>query len=176
MSDSASLEIGFTQVLYGVVVASAITQLRFGFGVRNVMLLLTLTFILGDWIEYQVGIQNASETATTYVIAFVLDVVILIVWYLMTVVPAANLDWFFATAGAFFLLQAVWDRLVLEFAVLDLVKQPHLRLAVFFMLIAGVERVSDVSPLLMLLIAAVAFVLFKLTRWRTLVAESPDAI
>lgn len=176
MSEEPTLEIGFTQVLYGVVVSSAIFDLQFDITIRNFMLLLALAFILGDWIEYQIGIQEASETMVNYVLAFVIDVVILIEWYLITIIPVADLKWFFGMAGTFFVLQAMWDRLILDVGLGALIRKPHLTLALFFIGLAGIQIYTNLSPWLLLMIATVVFIGRKSLRWRELISKSPEAL
>lgn len=114
VSKRSRLDIGFTEVLYGVVVANAIYQIEFGLTLRNWMLILALGLILGDWIEYQSAVRDAPETTGNYVTAFVLDIVILIVWYLMTILASPDLHWFFGIGAVFFALQAAWDALILQ--------------------------------------------------------------
>ncbi len=176
MSDSAALQIGFTEVLYGVVVANAIYQLEFALVFRNYMLLLAFAFILGDWIEYQISLGEVPSGTSNYVAAFVLDVVILIVWYFLTIIPASELDWFFVIAGVFFLLQASWDWLLLGLHLRALVSKPHLQLTAVFVGFAVLYRYTTLEPIILLVAAAIAFLARKFPRWRVLVRKSPGAI
>lgn len=176
MRDDRRLDIGFTQVLYGVVVANSIYQLELGLSFRNLMLLLTLAFILGDWIEYQISRQEVSQTTSNYVLAFVLDVVILVVWYLITIVPASELELFFAIAAVFFLLQATWDRLILGLDLQTLFSKPHFQLGVIFTLIAALQMYTALRSEVLFATAALLFFLRKAPEWRSLVRKSPEAL
>lgn len=174
--DDSGLEIGFTEVLYGVVVANAIYQIEFGLTVRNWMLILALGFILGDWIEYQSAVRDAPETTGNYVTAFVLDVVILIVWYLMTILASAELGWFLGIGAVFFFLQAVWDVLILQYGLRRVVGKPHAQLMLFFIFLAGVQAVVMVSPVVVLALATTGFLVRKAPEWQKLVTQSPEAL
>jgi len=176
MSDDEVLEIGFTQVLYGVVVASAISQLTFAPELRNVMLLFSLAFILGDWIEYQIAIREASGTTSNYVTGFIFDVTILVIWHLLTTLSISELDWFFLIAGTFFYSQGIWDRLILQVEVGELVTRPHLQLALFFIILAVVERISAILPAVLLASSIAVFFVRKYPMWKKLIRKSPDAL
>lgn len=176
MSGAESLQIGFTEVLYGVVVANAIYQLEFELVFRNFMLLLAFTIILGDWIEYQIALGDVPGTTSNYVVAFVFDVVILVVWYFLTIVPASALDWFFIIASAFFLLQATWDWFLLELDIRGLITKSHLQLTVVFLVFAVSYRQTSVEPTILFVAAAMVFLTRKFPEWRALVQKSPEAI
>lgn len=180
------LDIGFTEILYGVVVANAIYELTFEVHLRNYMLVLALAFILTDWIEYQIATVDAGGTAQNYVIAFVLDVVILVIWYLLTILSAAQLEWYVAIAGVFFLLQGVWDRLLLGVTGTELLRQASVQLGLCLLIMAALVRYAEASGLTaefpvdfaatILCIVTVFFLGLKTRTWRALADEQSDNI
>jgi hypothetical protein len=141
MTATDGLEVGFTEVLYGVVVANGIYQLSLDVSLRTVMLLFALVVILGDWVEYQVSVEKIPDTARNYALAFVLDVVILVVWYYLTIVPSSELPLFFGFLAAFFFLQAVWDALLLQLPALQLLQRGHVHLVAVFIFLGAAADV-----------------------------------
>lgn len=176
MSDTESLQIGFTELLYGVVIANVIDQLEFGLVLRNYMILLAFVFILADWIEYQIAVEEVPKERSNYIVAFVLDVVILIVWYYLTIVPVSALDWFFAIAGGFFFLQATWDWFLMDMELRSLVTKPQLQLTAVFILFSALHRYVAVESTILLATATIAFLVLKLPEWRAILRNSPEAI
>lgn len=176
MPEQGPLEVEFTLVLYGVVVANAIYELTFGIEFRNAMLLFAFAVILGDWVEYRIDIRDVPSTGANYALAFVMDVIILIAWYFLTILPPADLMWFFAVAAVFFLLQALWNRLLLDTDLRTLLAGAQVQLAVAFLAFAAVYSTGVVPQGLALGAAAVAFLARKAPVWHRLLRESPDAL
>lgn len=176
MSDEEPLKVEFTLVLYGVVVANAIYELTFGIEFRNAMSLFAFAVILGDWLEYRIDLRNTRSTPANYALAFVLDVVILITWYFLTILPPADLDWFFGVAAAFFLLQALWDRLLLRSSLRTLLRRPELQLTLAFLAFAAVYSTGNVPRTLALAVATGVFLARKAPVWHRLLQKSPEAL
>jgi len=176
MSDRGPLEVEFTLVLYGVVVANAIYELTFGIEFRNAMLLFAFAIILGDWVEYRIEIREVTSTPTNYALAFVMDMTILITWYFLTILPPGELVWFFAVAGTFFFLQALWNRLMLRNDLRTLLGGAQLQLSVGFFVFAATFELGLVSRELALGLAIVAFLGRKAPVWRQLLSNSPNVL
>jgi hypothetical protein len=107
------LDLAFTDVLYGVVVANAIAQLEFGVTLANGMVLFAVAVVLDDWVDYAVHVGEASRTRSTILGAFVLDVAILVTWTLATLALPGALPEFLGLLAAVTVLQGVWDRVAL---------------------------------------------------------------
>lgn len=176
MSNGGQLDVEFTLVLYSVVVAFAIDNLTFELAVHNAMVLLALAVILGDWVEYRIDVRKVAPTAANYAVAFVLDVVILITWYFLTIVEPAEFEWFLVVGAVFFALQALWDRLLREYRGLELLARAELQLAGAFLVLAAVYHTIDPPATLAIALAAAVFLLRKAPVWYRLVVEAPDAL
>jgi|APHM01.1.fsa_nt_gi hypothetical protein len=175
MAREGATEVEFTLILYGVVVANAIYQLTFEVAVRNFMLGFAFLVILGDWIEYQIAKEDTTGSTVEYILMFVLDVVILIVWYFLTIISPADFEWFLAIASVFFFLQALWDFTILNLRS-ELLWRPALHLGVFFSLLAVIQSAYSFPPQYALIVAFVAFVGRKSPHWYRLLSESPTRI
>lgn len=176
MTESGGISIDFTNVLYGVVVANAIYQLDFAISVHNAMLLFALGLIIGDWIEYRISVQKVHETARNYAVALVLDVIILIVWFLITIVPTGRIDWFFIGVAVFFFIQAVWDVALLALRLNEIVRRAHAHLVGAFLVLAALAWQFSPSAWILLAIGTVVFLGRKSVYWRQLLRESPERL
>lgn len=176
MSGEDGLNVVFTDVLYGVVVANGIYQLTLDVTLRTMMLLFALVVILGDWVEYQVSVETVPDTARNYALALVLDVVILVVWYFLTILPSSDLSLFFGFLAAFFFLQAVWDALLLELPALQLLRQGHVQLVAPFVVLGAAAEALDQFQVALLAIGFVLFVFRKTFVWQDLLQENPEPV
>lgn len=175
MAREGATEVEFTLILYGVVVANAIYQLTFAVELRNFMLGFAFLVIVGDWIEYQIEKADTTGSTGEYILMFVLDVAILIVWYFLTIISPADFEWFLAIAAVFFFLQALWDLAILGLRS-ELLWRPGLHLGVSFSILAVVQSVYSIPPQDALIVAFVAFVGRKSPHWYRLLSQSPTRI
>lgn len=168
MADGGGLRVEFTDILYGVVIANGIYGLELGVSLGNYLLVFALVVIVDDWIDYRVGMRSAEATNRNYVVALVVDIVVLTVWYLLTTVRPAAFEWYLALLVVFSLLQGLWDATVLDSTWRELLGRPYLPTAVAF---SGLLVAYDVWALpvwFVLTLAVAGFAALRLAHWRAL--------
>ena len=163
MTDQDVFSIGFTEVLYGVVVANAIYELTFAVELRNVLLLLAFAFIVGDWVEYQFSIEQGVETPWIYFKTLVLDITILVVWYFLTIISVDRIEWFFAVSAAFFFLQYLWD--VFSLGGMRMDEYAEVELAVTFAALAALAMAEVLPVVWLVVLAGILFFTRKIPVW-----------
>lgn len=179
MAESRSrpaLHVEFTDVLYGVVIANAIYRLTFGLTVGNAMVLLALAFVVDDWVAYRLSLDEVDPTARNYAVALVLDVLVLVVWYLLTVVPTDSSVPFLLVAAAFFFLAGVWDAALLDVSAVGLLRRSHWQLSIAYLVLAGLGWLSSPPVIAMLAVAAGCFLVRRALVWPDLFSESPNVV
>ena len=172
MTDQDVLSVGFTEVLYGVVVANAIYELTFAVELRNVLLLLAFAFIVGDWVEYQFSIEQGVETPWKYFKALVLDITILVVWYFLTIISVGRIEWFFAVSAAFFFLQYLWDIFVLGDMRMRTEEYAEIELAVTFATLAALAIAEALPVVWLVILSGLLFLGRKIPVWEFYLAQA----
>ena len=147
MPDSNS--VGLTEVLYGVVIAGAIYEMELAFSFRNAVLLFALGILVADWVEYQLSTQSLELSDLQYSAMMVLDIVILLVWYLLTTVPSEEFEVFVLLTAVFFVLVGVWSVSVMDATVRDLLLDidwsADWQIAIAFFVLYGVETQTGIT-------------------------------
>lgn len=105
-----------------------------------------------------------------------MDVIILITWYFLTVLGPEDLGWFFAVAAVFFMLQALWDQLLLDTDIRTLLMGAQVQLTIAFLLFAVVYTANLAPKELALGVAGAVFLARKVPVWHRLFQESPSAL
>ncbi|WP_049934781.1 hypothetical protein [Haloplanus natans] len=113
MADS-SPDIEFTTILYGVVASNALFRLTPAVDIRNAMLLFAFGILAADWFEYRLSAAAVPDTVGADLRQFGLDMLILVVWAFLPVLPATALPTYLAVVAVFVVLQGVWDAALLE--------------------------------------------------------------
>jgi len=151
---------GLTEVLYGIVIANAIYELTLEVNFRNATLLLALGILIADWVEYHLSVQGIEMSDLRYAVMLVLDVTLLLVWYLLTTVPEGEFPVFILLTVVFFGLVGVWSGLVMGVSprklVLDRDWGADWQISVILLLLYG-ARTRIAIPREVLL-AAIAFI------------------
>jgi hypothetical protein len=168
MAESSS-GIEFTGVLYGVVASNALFRLTPEVDLRNAMLLFAFGILAADWVEYRLSATAVPDTVDADLCQFGLDMLILIVWAFLPVLPATALRTFLGVVAVFVALQGVWDARLLG------VTPAHgIRTRAEWELVAGYGILLGASllvpfPRFLLFVAGVAlFVCLKGLVWRAL--------
>jgi len=112
MADSDGIE--FTAILYGIVASNALFRVSYGIDLRNAMLVFAFLILAADWVEYRLSVAAVPSTIESVLAQFGLDVLILIVWTFLPVVPPDGVAVYVGIVAAFVALQGTWDRLLIE--------------------------------------------------------------
>jgi len=151
--------VGLTEVLYGVVIANGIYELTLEPSFRNAVLVFALGLITADWMEYHLSTQGLELTDLKYAMMLVLDISLLLIWYLLTIVPVEEFPLFVLLTGVFFTLVGVWSGLIMGASFRDLTVGVEFgadwQIAAVFFLLYGAQTQVDIShgPLLILMVA-----------------------
>lgn len=173
-----SLGIEFTDVIYGVVIGNAVLNLNLEPSAGNLLLIVALVIIMDDWVSYRLSVQMADPTGRNYLMAFVLDMAILVTWYLSTTVDPHRVEIFLAVLGLFFFLQGVWDRAVIGRGIRDLITGAQWNLAAVSLVAAGAiwTVVTDIAAAYVLTGTLAIFVLRRLPDWRRMSDQEVEVI
>lgn len=176
MSENSITEVRFTEILYSVVIANALTKLTFGLSLRNGMVFLAVLVILSDWVEYSAFLTEVGQSTSTVRI-FVADMLVLFVWNTLTIIPEDQFVWYVIIMAVFFATQHVWELVSGRFRLLELVAKPTTGLVVGYVAIAAATHSGMVRPVVGFAICAVLFVVGKIPAWRQIQRmDSPIAL
>lgn len=170
MFDSGA-EPEFTGILYGIVASNALFRLSYDLGLRNWMLLFAFFVLATDWAEYRVSVHSPPETVERYVLQFGLDILVLVVWTVLTIVPPVDVHVFLAVAGAFVLLQGVWDRLLNDSRLQGVRVLHNIEIAAFLVLLAVVGATYGIDGYVLLAVGVLGFLGWKGHAWRQIYAD-----
>ncbi|AZH26528.1 hypothetical protein [Haloplanus aerogenes] len=112
MADSDGIE--FTVILYGIVASNALFRVSYSLDLGNAMLVFAFLILAADWVEYQLSVAAVPSTIESTLAQFGLDMLILIVWTFLPVVPSDQVAVYVGIVAAFVALQGTWDRLLTE--------------------------------------------------------------
>jgi hypothetical protein len=167
MADSAP-GIEFTTILYGIAASNALFRISYEVGLRTLMLLFAFILLATDWLEYRLSVDAVPDTVDARLRQFGLDMLILVVWTLLTVIPATAVPAYVAVVAAVVGLQGLWDVLLLESPSPGV----FVRAEWVFPVACGALLVGDalvrVRHSLLFVAVAVLFVGLKTLTWRTL--------
>jgi riboflavin transporter FmnP len=111
MTDADGIE--FTVILYGIVASNALFRVSYGVDLGNAMLVFAFLILAADWVEYQLSVTEVPSTVGATLTQFGFDVLVLIVWTFLPLVPPTEMTVYVGIVAAFVALQAAWDRLVM---------------------------------------------------------------
>jgi hypothetical protein len=171
MAESNS--VGLTEVLYGVVIANAIYELGYGLNFRNALLLFALGILVADWVEYQLSTQALELSDLRYSMMLVLDMLILLCWYLLTIVPEDMFSQFILLTGLFFGLVGVWSGAVMDASLRELLVDidwgADWQIAITFFVLFGVQTMVGLPQTAVLGIMLIVWLGRKSPVWYRLV-------
>lgn len=170
-------EIRITEVLYGVVIGGSIQGISLEVTIKNAMLLFALGLLVADWIEYHVSISGSDflESDSRYVVMIIMDIFVLITWYLMTTVLAEEFSRFILLAGAFFVAISLWTIIVVRPQPKDFITDIELsadwQIAAIFFIIYATQAEMDAEPVFVLSVMTIIWIVRKLPLWSRMVGE-----
>jgi hypothetical protein len=164
MTDETNRRITFTEILYSVVIATALSKLSFDISLRNVMLLFAVLILLSDWVEYIAGIE-AIEESVSGVRIFAADMLVLLVWNTIVIIPSEEFFWYPAFLGVFFMSQQVWEVIADRYSPVGLLTTPTTGLVAAYVGMAIAVEANLVEAPTSLALCVVLFVVAKVPAW-----------
>lgn len=180
MAESSS-GIEFTGVLYGVVASNALFRLTPAVDLRNAMLLFAFGILAADWAEYRLSTVSIPDTLDTRLRQFGLDMLILVVWAFLPVVPATALPTYVGVVAAFVTLQGVWDAVLSGTTGRGVLVRAEWELAAAYGALLVVDGVAPLPSGLLFAVTVGLFLGLKAPVWlrlyrRTRRTETPASI
>lgn len=165
----------FTGILYGIVASNALFRLSYALSLRNAMLLFAFFVLATDWAEYRVSATEVPETAWHRLLQFALEVVLLVVWTVLTIVPERDVPVFVAVVGVFVLLQGLWDRLLYDEAFRGTLLGANTETALACLGLAALTLVVPLGRATLLVLTILLFLALKQRVWRRMYADLADS-
>lgn len=164
MTTEVAKKITFTEILYSVVIATALTRLTFEISLHNGMLLFGVLIILSDYVEYHVSLAITEETLPT-VRVFLGDITLLLVWNTLVIIPGHLFEWYVVFLIVFFITQQCWELLAGRYSIQPLLFTPTSGLILAYTAILVPVTFGLVSDHAALMVCVFLFVLAKLPAW-----------
>jgi len=164
-----SRKLSFTDILYGVVISIAITRISLRFSTKNYMLLIALLILIDDWLDYHISISFEIESmnARMFLLTFVIDISILLVWNLSTIAKPEQLTIYLFLLSIFYILALVWNFVTKITPIKRFFKDSYFYLAIIFSaeaLIYAKYHFQDEKTIL-LSYSLIALLILRFGRW-----------
>jgi len=172
MTDSDGIE--FTAILYGIVASNALFRVSYGVDLGNAMLVFAFLILAADWVEYRLSVAAVPSTIDATLAQFGLDVLVLIVWTFLPVVPPERVAVYVGIVAVFVALQGVWDRLLTDAGGGKATRANWALVGAYCGLLLGHWWLT-LSPTLLFATSVVLFVGVKSVGWRALYADAKRA-
>jgi hypothetical protein len=164
MTDETARRISFTEILYSVVIATALSRLSFGVSLRNAMLLFAILILLSDWVEYIAGIEKTDKSVSGMKI-FAADMLVLLVWNTIAIIPSEKFFWYVTFLGVFFMSQQVWELIADRYSSIELLTTPTTGLVVAYVGMAIAVNANLVEDHISLALCVLLFIIAKTPAW-----------
>jgi hypothetical protein len=100
----------FTELLYGVVIGTAITRIgSLSLTQDTILLIVSLVLVFDDYLLYHEDVQNIEGTGRNFVLLFLLDMVVLAAWYALVLSTAYAVPVFLTCVAVFFAATSIWE-------------------------------------------------------------------
>jgi len=100
----------FTELLYSVVIGTAITRIdSLELTQANILLLVALLIIFDDYFLYHHAVTDVEHTSKNAIGLFWLDMVVLLIWYAVAISTQYSLPVFFFCVSIFFISTSIWE-------------------------------------------------------------------
>lgn len=169
MGNRKSLRIEFTDILYAAVISTAISRLSLRFNLKNFMLLFALLIIFDDWLDYHISISLVKRSPREYFIGYILDILILITWHFITVVPPFKVEAYLLFIIVFFILAGIWDITILKIKLKNFFRSSYFKLSVIYLVLLTIHSMwLSMYVGLLLGISVLIFVIMRASVWKSL--------
>jgi hypothetical protein len=166
MSVAKKISFSFTELLYSVVIGTAI--LRIGsltLSRANLLLIIALLFVSDDYLLYHHKIESVEHSGRRMILLFWLDMFVLGAWYALTLAATYSISVYLTCVAVFFACTSIWQLTFSEApAWRRLLSSGDLPLVCVSLILSVAARSfghSDLSYVVILL------VIFTIWRWRS---------
>ena len=172
MEKKESLKIEFTDILYAVVISIAISKLSLRFSFQNFMLLFALLIIFDDWLDYHIGVLHVRRSPQKYFIGYILDILILLTWYFITITPPSKIELYLSFIIAFFFLAGIWDIFISRVKIKNIFESSYFQLSIIYSILLVIYFIFSFQRGLLLGISIAIFIILRIPSWRNLLKEA----
>jgi len=168
MHQRKPVEFTFTELLYGVVIATAITRIdALEITQETVLLIGALILVFDDYILYHYDVQKIEGTGQNFVLLFACDMLVLAAWYALVLSTTYSMPVFFTCLAIYFTATSVWE---LRFArgsiARRLFRDGDLPLVGASLSLVALARSFDLPFWAFLAGFLVAFTLWRFPKWK----------
>ncbi len=165
-----SRKLSFTDILYGVVISIAITRISLKFNIQNYMLLIALLILIDDWLDYHISLsfEIKSMNAKMFLLTFIIDVSMLLVWNLSAITKPGQLTTYFFLLSIFYTLALAWN-FVTKITTM-LFKDSYFYLIIVFLVEALIHTkyYFQNANIILLSYSMIALLILRFSRWNKL--------
>ncbi len=105
-----SVPIPFTELLYVVVIGTAMTRIdKLALTETTILLILALVIIFDDYLLYHHTVERIPSTGKNEILIFWTDMMVLAAWYALSLAAQASSVLFWLWAGIFFTTTSLWE-------------------------------------------------------------------
>ena len=167
------LKVNFTELVYAVVIGNSLNYITPDVvWPRLALYLFALAVIIDDWVLYHLSADKIEGTVRNQVACFLLDIAVLVIWYLLALHEDDQLAGFCFLLCLFYLSTSLWHILLQHVSPEKWLKETDIALAATLFLIWFVLDKDSTSFSLIAFVAMVgAFVAFRVQDWLALLKE-----
>ncbi len=164
-----SRKLSFTDILYGVVISIAITRISLKFNAQNYMLLIALLILIDDWLDYHISLSFEIKSMNTkmFLLTFIIDVSILLVWNLSAITKPEQLTTYFFLLSVFYTLALVWNFVTKITTIKGFLKDSYFYLIIVFLAEAAIHTkyYFQNANIILLSYSIIALLILRFSRW-----------
>ncbi len=172
-SGTVGLKVNFTELVYAVVIGNSLNYITPDVPwPRLALYLFALVVIIDDWILYHLSADKIESTVRNQVACFLLDIAVLVIWYLLALHKEDQLAGFGFLLCLFYVSTSLWHILLQQVSPKRWLKETDIGLAATLFLIWFVlDKESTAFNVIAYVGMVGAFVGFRLQDWIALVKE-----
>ena len=167
-----SRKLSFTDILYGVVISIAITRISLKLNTQNYMLLIALLILIDDWLDYHISLsfEIKSMDAKTFLLTFIIDVSMLLVWNLSAITKPEQLTTYFFLLSIFYTLALAWNLVTKITTIKGLFKDSYSYLIIVFLaeVLIHTKYYFQNGNIILLSYSMIALLILRFSRWNKL--------
>jgi hypothetical protein len=167
------LKVNFTELVYAVVIGNSFVALSLATTpIRLAMFFFALLIVLDDWVLYHLSVERIERTVKNYLLCFLLDVVVLITWYLLSVVPEGQLFKFLILSSIYFGITSLWEFTFDKFDFVSFLKNTDIILTIIYLVLATIFKLFQANDFLIVALCYAGFISFRFKEWMNLLQEN----
>lgn len=159
--------ITFTELLYSVVIGTAITRIdSLVVSQSNVLLLVALLIVFDDYFLYHHEVVDIEYSGKNAIGLFWLDMLVLLVWYAVSISTQYSVAAFFMCVATFFLSTSIWELIFSKEPIWKRIAWDSDIVVVCASITLSVSSHYNTSPNASYLLYAIVFLVF-FSAWRS---------